>query len=303
MNMDKVLWLELFPDEFKIRQRAVPLAYLPLGICEPHGQISAFGLDTFKAEFLTQEAARRWGGIVAPTMNYHVHEIGPSARFLEERVGETNPHMTSVPSYVFLYFFLYQLRVLYNAGFQAAVVLSGHGGSHPDDLRKVAKHFGKFTGMRIWMGTDFDLAAPQFPGDHAGKYEISVLSYLRPDLIDPSRRVLEDVPGSGGAFALGDDADEASAEYGQSIVELCLERLGDIVSDLAEGLSAADESRMLGFEQTEQIWRELVGAESWATLQPRPGQPPVSEHSRWKQGEFGKIRYNYNLEDEPKSAE
>ncbi|MCR8630045.1 creatininase family protein [Paenibacillus radicis (ex Xue et al. 2023)] len=292
MTTEKVAWLELFPDEFKTRQRNLPLVYLPLGLCEPHGQISAFGLDTFKAEHLTYEAARRWGGIVAPTMNYHIHEIGPSAKFLEEHVGENNPHMTSVPSYIFLHFFLYQLRALYNAGFQAAVVLSGHGGAHPEDLRRVINYFTGYTGMRIWMGTDFDLAAPHYQGDHAGKYEISVLMYLRPELIDVSKKKLETVPGSGGRLALGHDALDASEEFGQGIIEVCLHKLEQIMTGLTEHLPSANENQMLSFEQTEGIWQEMIRSETqWSTLQPRPGQAPVSDNSRWKQGEVGSIRH------------
>ena len=47
-----VYWAELFPLEFEERLKACPVVYLPLGLCEPHGLISAFGLDTFKAEYI-----------------------------------------------------------------------------------------------------------------------------------------------------------------------------------------------------------------------------------------------------------
>ncbi|MGC1239932.1 MAG: creatininase family protein, partial [Chryseosolibacter sp.] len=80
----KTLWAELLPYEFKKRLAECPIVYLPLGLCEPHGQVSAFGLDTIKAEWLCQEAARQVGGIVAPSMGYHIHETGYHARWLEE---------------------------------------------------------------------------------------------------------------------------------------------------------------------------------------------------------------------------
>jgi creatinine amidohydrolase len=285
----KVNWLTLFPDEFKARLRSVPLAYLPMGLCEPHGQISAFGLDTFKAEYIVGQAASKWGGIVVPTMNYHVHEIGPSAKFLEDQVGENNPHMTGVPSYIFLHFYWYQLRALYNAGFQAAVVLSGHGGSHVADTRRVTEYFAECTGMQIWFGTDFDLAAPDFPGDHAGKYEISVLMHLHPELVDHRKKLLEDVAGSGGRLALGDTAGEASAEYGERIVIRCMDKLKDIVAEIKGKLGEPDEGQLLTFEQAEVWWRRLLLEEgNWATMRPRDSQPPVSDGSRWKHGEFGK---------------
>ncbi|MNI33048.1 Creatinine amidohydrolase [compost metagenome] len=286
----KVLWAELFPSEFIARQQECPLVYLPLGLCEPHGQISAFGLDTFKAEYLCTQVAQQTGGIVAPSMAYHVHETGPSARFLEEMVGENNPFMTSVPPYMFYHFFLYQLRSLYNAGFQSAVILSGHGGAHVHDLRKIARLFQERVGMNIWYGTDFDLVAGTYTGDHAGKYEISMLMYIRPDLIDPTKKPLEDIAGAGGRLAAGVDADQASKLYGEQISIACVSALNQIATQLNEQSKPANRVELLSYSVIEEIWAEIVrsaedGSESWAALQPRAGQAPVSEDSRWKPNE------------------
>ncbi|WP_281248398.1 creatininase family protein [Paenibacillus catalpae] len=77
----------MFPFEFKQLLAECPVVYLPLGLCEPHGQVSAFGLDTIKAEWLCQNAASSVGGIVAPSMGYHIHETGNHARWLEDTVG------------------------------------------------------------------------------------------------------------------------------------------------------------------------------------------------------------------------
>jgi creatinine amidohydrolase len=287
-----VLWAELFPSEFIMRQQQCPLVYLPLGLCEPHGQISAFGLDTFKAEYLCTRVAQRVGGIVAPSMAYHVHEAGPSAKFLEEMVGENNPYMSSVPPYMFYHFFLYQLRSFYNAGFRSAVILSGHGGAHLHDLRKISRMFQERIGMSIWYGTDFDLVEGIYAGDHAGKYEISMLMFIRPDLIDPSKKPLEDIAGSGGRLAAGKDAGQASKLYGEQISAACEQALSQIAIDLNKQSKpiCSDGAELLSYGVIEEIWAEIVrsaedGSELWAALQPRVGQEPVSEHSRWKPNE------------------
>jgi len=63
------------------------------------------------------------------------------------------------------------------------------------------------------------LLPPQrFPGDHAGRYELSQLLYIRPDLVDLSRldRVSSDPLGR---FAQNPDAHEATAEYGRRVIE------------------------------------------------------------------------------------
>jgi creatinine amidohydrolase len=200
--------------------------------------------------------------------------------------------MTSVPPFIFYHMFLYQLRALYHAGFRAVFVLSGHGGSHPQDLRKIANYFKKHADMHIWFGTDFDLVAGKYPGDHAGKYEISTLMYLRPDLVDFSLRSLEKEESSGGMFALNESAMEASAAYGQQIMESCVVSLMELVQSLTPEDLAPREISMLRYEHMELIWQEIVDSDQvWATLQPRSGQPPVSEQSKWKPYEYARLNY------------
>ncbi|WNR42841.1 creatininase family protein [Paenibacillus roseipurpureus] len=117
-------------------------------------------------------------------MGYHVHESGPSARFLEEKVGEVNPFLSAIAPHVYYHFYLYQLQAFHNAGFRGAVVLSGHGGAHAADLKNLSQLFTECTGMQVWYGTDFDLTAGVYAGDHAGQYEISTLMHLHPELVE-----------------------------------------------------------------------------------------------------------------------
>jgi len=64
-GLTTVKWSELLPYEFHRRIRELPIVYLPVGLCEPHGQVAALGLDLLKAEHYCEAAARRFGGIVA----------------------------------------------------------------------------------------------------------------------------------------------------------------------------------------------------------------------------------------------
>ncbi|MFC0331595.1 creatininase family protein [Paenibacillus sepulcri] len=283
-----MLWSELFPDEFRQRLEECPLVYLPLGICEPHGQISAYGLDTIKAEYLCAQAARRGGGIVAPSLGYHIHEAGYHAPWLRDEVGEINPHMTAMPPHVMLYFFLYQLRAFVNAGFKGIIVVSGHSGGNQEDLRRAAELFQSRIPVAMWVGSDPELVRGLHDGDHAGKYEISQLMYLRPDLIDESRRELESLPGSGGRLALGADAGEASSQLGERIMEDSLLQLGEITGRLlAEIREQPEVSAVIDYAAIESIYAELLTSKSqWRTASPYPAQEPVPEDSRWKPYEF-----------------
>jgi creatinine amidohydrolase len=278
----KTLWAELLPHEFKQRLAECPIVYLPLGLCEPHGQVSAFGLDTIKAEWLCQEAARKVGGIVAPSMGYHIHETGYHAGWLEETVGEENPHMTAVPPAIFLAFFLYQLRAFVNAGFKSVIVITGHSGGNQEDLRHAANLFMKFIPIQVWVRSDPELVEGLYSSDHAGKYEISQLMYIRPDLVHMEAGIYEGRPQSGGRLALGDDADEASPELGKHIMDDCLNHLCSEISQMTQQTQHIVPPKV-SYSMIETIWGELVKtAPDWVTAKPWQGQEEVSSHSQWK---------------------
>jgi creatinine amidohydrolase len=288
---DKILWSELLPFEFKRRLVKCPIVYLPLGLCEPHGQVSAFGLDTIKAEWLCQKAAHQTGGIVAPSMGYHIHETGINARWLEEMVGEENPHMTGMPPDVFLHFFLYQLRSFVNAGFRTIVVVSGHSGGNQIDIRLAADIFMKHIPVQVWVRSDPELVEGLYEGDHAGKYEISQLMYIRPDLVNMEALAHEVLPQSGGRFALGSDATEATLERGSEIMKACLNYLVVEVEHLKRNItSKPNPNPNVSYSTVELIWKELLQRSiEWITNTPWPEQEKVSSQSRWKQHENYKV--------------
>lgn len=260
--LDSVRWEELLPREFAARQAAFPLVYLPLGLCEPHGHAAAFGLDTHKAVWLCEQAARRFGGIVAPTQGYQIHETGYHRPWLEEVVGAVNPRLGSVPPDVLLRMLLFQLRAFANAGFRAVVVLTGHHGNQPD-LRLVAEELMRDRPLTVITVSDPELVRGRHQGDHAGSYEISQLLHIRPDLVDLTR--LSDVTTSPlGRFAQGLDAQDASAELGERILE-------DSLTELQRLIEAAQPLRTdvppLSIEDAEEIWRRIdARRDEWWTL-------------------------------------
>jgi creatinine amidohydrolase len=243
-----------------------------------------------KAEWLCQETAKKVGGIVAPSMGYHIHESGYHAAWLEETVGEENPHMTAMPPAIFLSFFLYQLRAFINAGFKSVIVISGHSGGNQEDLRNAASVFMKYIPVNIWVRSDPELIEGLYTGDHAGKYEISQLMHIRPDLIDMKAVSYEKNPESGGRLALGSDADEANPELGKNIMEACLHALCSEVSQMKqEAVEITTKAENISYSMIEKIRIELLESSSeWITSKPWPGQREVSPHSQWKPYE------NYN---------
>jgi creatinine amidohydrolase len=281
-----VRWAELLPDEFRAQRARCPLAWLPLGLCEPHGHVAAFGLDTIKADWLCDEGARRYGGIVAPTQGWHIHETGYHARWLEEVIGEETAEIGTLPPDVLLRSFLFQLRALANAGFRAAIVLSGHAGGNQRDLRRVAAAFSAQVPFATAIFADPELVEGKFTGDHAGKFEISQLLAIRPDLVDLSRLARGREPGAGGRFALGDDAADATAELGRAILQAQLDAVGSAAEKLQGALASAAAPRV-SLTETESIWHSITLDQTpFVTAQPLDRQMPVSPTSRWKAGEF-----------------
>lgn len=286
----KVRWAELFPDELLERIKHTPIVYLPMGICEPHGHIAVMGLDTIKADYLCDEAAKRFGGIVAPTQGYQIHEAGYHASWLEEVVGEVNTYMTSLPPHVMLYFFLYQLRAFHNAGFKAAIIISGHSGGNQNDFRLAASVFEKCSSMKVRVFSDPELVSGKYDGDHAGKYEISQLQFIKPEFINLDAASRSKDMGSPGRFAQGEDCLEASAEMGKNIIEESFRFLGTITEQLKEGFLVGTRP-VMHYETIEKMWTELKSMQhKWETIKPKAGQASVSDNSRWKPYEHIKIQ-------------
>lgn len=278
---DKVRWEEMFPDELLAAQARYPLVYLPLGLSEPHGPHCAIGLDAVKAHELCQRAAQAYGGIVAPPFFWQIHETGYHAPWGEAMLGNVNTFLTSLPPWVMLHVFLYQLRTMAARGFHAVIVVTGHYGGNQFDLRLVADVFSKYTPMQVSAWSDDELIVhPKYHGDHAGATETSQLWYMRPDLVDISRLSPEAVASH--YYAAGPDALDSSRKLGEEIVRSQIERLGAIGQDLLSRYTQPIPPSALSFDKTEAIWDEIVARkDEWVTLKLWEGQTPVSPQSSW----------------------
>ena len=83
MTTDTVRYAELLPHEFRARLAQRPLAYLPRGTLEWHGEHLPLGSDGIISEGLMVRCAREFGGIVMPPIH-----IGPDRARLPKFPGE-----------------------------------------------------------------------------------------------------------------------------------------------------------------------------------------------------------------------
>jgi len=277
-----VRWAELRPDDFRARRDSFPICYLPIGLCEPHGHIAALGLDLIKAEYYCDQAAKRFGGIVAPPQGYHIHESGFHAPWLAEVVGNENPMLAALPPHVMLHQFLYQLRAFALAGFAGVIAVSGHSGGSQEDLRRVASAFTAEFKLPVIVKTDPEWIPQLHGGDHAGRYEISQLMDIRPDLVDMRLINRQHEKDSGGRLAVGDDAADSTSEYGHTINEAIITAIGDAAKQITQSPAPKIAPEQLHYTAMEMLWKPIYASiADWKSVSPWPGQAEVPKDSRW----------------------
>jgi creatinine amidohydrolase len=76
---EPVLYAHLRPKQFGKRLAQRPVAYLPMGTLEWHGEHMPFGTDMILSENLMVHCARRFGGIVLPPIY-----LGPDNSAIQE---------------------------------------------------------------------------------------------------------------------------------------------------------------------------------------------------------------------------
>jgi hypothetical protein len=149
--------------------------------------------------------------------------------------------------------------------------------------------------IRFTRETSKVLWSELFPYEFKMRLSSMPVAYLPLGICEPhgfSLRSLEKEESSGGKFALNESAMEATADYGRQIIQGCVVSLMELVQSLTPEDLAPRGISMLRYEHMELIWKEIVGSdEVWATLQPRSGQPPVSEQSKWKPYEYARLNY------------
>lgn len=225
LDKDKVRFDELLPHQFRKRLAERPIAYLPLGTIEWHGEHLPLGSDAIQSEGLMVECARRMGGIVMPPIH-----LGPDRAKLDDQgkmlVGmdyakSTNPQRQLDGSCYWIPPGLHQMIVdailaqLKRTGFQA-VFADGHGPSRWSWVERIEEREARF-GLRLFGVTKEIRQAWRSQVDHAGRNETSLMMLFRPHSVDLSRlpESRDEWPQGVG----GDDPRDATAPYGKQCLE------------------------------------------------------------------------------------
>ena len=159
-----------------------PLCVLPVGAVEQHGRHLPCVTDTLFVDAFCQEASRRTGVPLAPTL----------------RVSSSHAHSTkwpgtfSYPPVFFVEMVCETARWVKASGFGKLLIVNAHGGN-PAPLRVAVDEIRRAGQLQVGCVHWFDLTpqidgwVTQDAGDwHANRAETSLMRYLRPDLIDES---------------------------------------------------------------------------------------------------------------------
>ncbi len=229
---EPVQYSYLRPSQFRERLQQLPLAYLPLGTLEWHGEHLPLGADSLQSEALMIQAAEKFGGIVLPPLF-----LGPDRRMDREDgsyiVGmdyakSTSPHQQLPGSAYWVSddFFIQLLEnilgQLKRAGFKA-VFAHGHGPSRKRWCENIPRWEQQF-GLNLKGITDEEKDQWDFMNDHAARNETSIMLYTHPGLTDLS--VFEQGEDSPLLGVNGVHPFTATADVGETSMQRALQLLG-----------------------------------------------------------------------------
>ncbi len=249
---EKVFYEELTPKEFRLRIKEAPIAYLPLGTLEWHGEHLPLGADGIQSRGFFELLAKRVGGIVLPMLflgpdrvnekdgrklfGMDVCRLKPGEEHYYES-GQLDGSAYWVPDQTFrlmLDGIMYQLA---RAGFKV-VVGHGHG---PSTLAfgRYAPEWRESLGLECvncW-GSEYDREGLGIQVDHAAMNETSLVMALRPELVR-----MENLPADTRIWPVGiggkDPRLHASRELGEKILRIQLDRMAALIKNILNNLDS-----------------------------------------------------------------
>lgn len=233
---------ELTPAEFRVRLADAPIAYLPLGTLEWHGEHLPLGSDGIQSTGFFSELARKVGGIVLPMLF-----LGPDSsqsHFGDEFYGmdinsfrDQEPQQLTGSAYwisdqLFEHILEATLKQLSRAGFRI-VVAHGHGPSTSLFQNHISDWEAMY-GLELfvcWRQDESDGLG--IMTDHAAANETSLVMALRPELV-----YMENLSSDSDDWPLGIMGDDprvkASAENGSMAIDIQSERMRELLNAALE---------------------------------------------------------------------
>lgn len=206
----------LRPVQIEEIQEQFPIAYLPWGAIEYHGNHNPTGLDTHKAQHLCIDLAKKNGGLVFPPINLAANLISsyPGVNFPKHSIEFSEGLIKQICEEYF--------EQLVKQDFKIIILLSGHAGEpHLQILRDVAFEFNKkYPNKHFWALAEFDIVPDHLlVANHSAIGETSLQLYYEPETVDLSslpkdRKVTLEIDA-----VSGEDPRPSTAIHGEKIAK------------------------------------------------------------------------------------
>ena len=252
---EKVLYEELTPKEFSERLAKAPIAYLPLGTLEWHGEHLPLGSDGLQSFEFFKLLAKEVGGIVLPKLflgpdrpgnydtittidgkEYYGMDLGIDAdmiighghgrRNVRYKTRQLTGSAYYLPDNTFHLMMHGIMKQLSRAGFKI-VVAHGHGPSNRYVLSHI-KEFKDMYNLTVISCSSFDVGYLCFICDHAAANETSLMMALRPELVQ-----MENLPKDTSEILIGvggiDPRIHASKAFGKEIIDFQFTRVVSVL--------------------------------------------------------------------------
>lgn len=169
----------LLPWQLRDIVKARPVAYVPLGTYEWHGEHLPVGLDSLTSHGICLRAAASDGGVVLPP---HYYSVGGGHGHYPWTIIQSEPDEMEAQ----LNFTLQRLETF---GLKLAVLFSGHfPDTQLDMIDRVAAQWNeRGSSPKVFATAVNRIEGLQFAPDHAGIFETTLLAALRPDLVHIDR--------------------------------------------------------------------------------------------------------------------
>jgi len=251
----------LTPADFRQRISKAPIAYLPLGTLEWHGEHLPLGSDGLQSFEFMKLLAREAGGIVLPMLY-----LGPdSVRIINGEIYYGMDHFLNqegrreyyheqqldgscywVPDELFKSILENSIQQLARAGFRI-IVAHGHGPSTQTVLTYWEEWEKKYNVLiyTAWAWNvrgEYDEESSKMAQDgigimtdHAARNETSLMMYLYPELIRMDLLPEDTAKWPVGVWGL-DPREHASSDLGKQAVDYHLERMKGVLESALESL-------------------------------------------------------------------
>jgi creatinine amidohydrolase len=233
---------ELAPDDLEALLSRPAAVILPVGTIEWHSHHLPLGLDGLVAEAAAERAAAVSGAVLAPTVWWAVGGL----RFPYTFRLQTEPVENVLGDALLEYA---------RMGFRSITVLNGHYGvEHSAASRRAAMRVMASAPVTALVVADYEmLTGLGARGDHAGRWETSLLWAARPELVrEDVLRSKRDLAGTQGA-----DPRLGSMEEGERGLHVLAEHMATMIERSLSESAVDREHYLMAFEMGTRVLEAL----------------------------------------------